>query len=219
MNKKWQTIEEKLKKFPYYTKQNLSLVLEKDNFSLDYWIKKLIRQDILIPVKKGVYVSFYYLDKIKEEGFLNLYLQKLANFLRQPSYISLETALSSYGLIPEESFNITSITLKSTRVYKNKLAIFFYRNIKKELFLGFNKENLNLPIQRATKAKALFDYLYLKKFNNIKEIEYFLKEKGRINWFIFDKRDKKEFDQYVKISQSKKMILISKIISLIIKNG
>jgi len=219
MNKKWQAIEEKLKKFPYYTKQNLSLVLEKDNFSLDYWIKKLIRQDILIPVKKGVYVSFYYLDKIKEEGFLNLYLQQMANFLRQPSYISLETALSSYGLIPEESFNITSITLKSTRVYKNKLAIFFYRNIKKELFLGFNKENFSLPIQRATKAKALFDYLYLKKFNNVKEIEYFLKETGRINWFVFNKDDKKEFDQYVKISQSKKMVFISKIISLIIKNG
>jgi len=219
MIKKWQQIEEKLKKLPYYTKQNLSLILEKDSFSLDYWLKKLIKEKILIPIKKGVYASSYYVNDIKEKGFFDLYLKKLANFLRQPSYISLETALSYYGLIPEESFNITSITLKSTRFYKSNLATFFYRNIKKELFFGFDEKKAVFFVKIATKAKALFDYLYLKKFNTVKQYELFLKETGRINWFVFNKDDKKEFDQYVKVSQSKKMNQISKIISLVMKNG
>lgn len=219
MNKRELILMEQLSKLPYYTKQNLSLVLKKDGFSLDYWIKKLVRDEILIPIKKGFYTSSFYLNEIKEKGFLDLYRQQLANVLRQPSYVSLESALSFYGLIPEETFNITSITLKSTRTYKNKLGTFIYRNIKKELFLGYNQIKKIDPISRATKAKALFDWLYLKKFNGKKAIESFLQNEGRINWFIFSHKEKEEFDQYVKISGSKKMIFISEIINLLIKNG
>lgn len=210
---------EQLSQFPYYTKQNLSLILKKDSFSLDYWIKKLISDQILIPLKKGVYSSVFYINTIKEKGLFDSYLQNLANVLRQPSYISLETVLSYYGLIPEESFNITSITLKSTRIYKNQLATFIYRNIKKELFLGFSEPMVKNSIIRATKAKALFDWLYLKKFANSKELEIFLLDKGRINWFAFSKKDKMEFNDYVKISSSKKMEVISKIIDSQIKYG
>lgn len=210
---------EQLSQFPYYTKQNLSLILKKDSFSLDYWIKKLISDQILIPLKKGVYSSVFYVNSIKEKGLFDFYLQNLANVLRQPSYISLETALSYYGLIPEESFNITSITLKSTRIYKNQLGTFIYRNIKKELFLGFSVPMVKNSITRATKAKALFDWLYLKKFANSKELETFLLDKGRINWFAFSKKDKMEFNDYVKISASKKMEVISKIIDSQIKYG
>lgn len=219
MNKSELILMEQLSKFPYYTKQNLSLILKKDGFSLDYWIKKLVRDEILISLKKGFYTSSFYLNKIKEKGFLDIYRQELANVLRRPSYISLESALSFYGLIPEETFNITSITLKSTRTYKNKMGTFIYRNIKKELFLGYNQIKKNDLVSRATKAKALFDWLYLKKFNSKDEIKNFLQNEGRINWFIFGRKEKKEFDQYVKISQSKKMILTSEVINLLTSNG
>lgn len=219
MNKNELILMEQLSKFPYYTKQNLSLVLKKDGFSLDYWIKKLVRDGILIPLKKGFYTSSFYLNEIKKKGFLDLYRQELANVLRRPSYVSLESALSFYGLIPEETFNITSITLKSTRTYKNSLGTFIYRNIKKELFLGYNKITETNLIYRATKAKALFDWLYLKKFDGKEAMKNFLQNKGRINWFNFSREEKEEFDQYVKISQSKKMILISVIINSLIKNG
>lgn len=205
------------KQFPYYTKQNLGLIFGKKGYNLDYLIKKLLQEKILIPLKKGVYSSSFYLEEIKEKGLYDLYLQQLANVLREPSYISLESALSYYGLIPEESFNITSITIKSSRIYKSPLTLFIYRNIKSNLFIGFNQKNETNPIQRATKAKALFDYLYLKKFNNKEEMEFFLEEKGRFNWFIFGKDDFKEFEQYVKISKSKKMAKIFRIINLLIK--
>lgn len=216
MKKDWQRIENYLTQFPYYTKQNLSLIFNKNNDTYDYWVKKLIKEEILIPLKKGFYTTSYYLNQVKKEGSLLNYLKKLANILRQPSYISLETALSYYNLIPESAFNITSITLKSTRVYKNTLAIFIYRNIKRDLFFGFNFIN---NFQIASKAKALFDYLYLKKFNDINQIEYFLRQESRINWFELTKKDFKEFNQYVYISESNKMKTVSKIISLIIKNG
>lgn len=216
MKKDWQKIENYLTQFPYYTKQNLSLIFNKKDYAYDYWIKKLIKEEILIPLKKGFYITSYYLNQVKKEGLLLNYFKQLANILRQPSYISLETALSYYNLIPESTFNITSITLKSTRVYKNTLAIFIYRNIKRELFFGFN---LIDNFQIASKAKALFDYLYLKKFNDINQTEYFLKQESRINWLELTKNDFKEFNQYVNLSKSIKMKKISKIISLLIDNG
>ncbi len=215
MKKDWQKIENYLTQFPYYTKQNLSLIFNKNYYAYNYWIKKLIKEGILIPLKKGFYITSYYLNQVKKDGSLLSYLKQLANIIRQPSYLSLETALSYYNLIPESTFNITSLTLKSTRIYKNKIAIFIYRNIKKELFIGFN---LIDNFQIATKAKALFDYLYLKKFNGINQTEYFLRQESRINWMELMKNDFKEFNQYVDISKSKKMKTISKIISSLIEN-
>ena len=39
----------------------------------------------------------------------------IANFLYQPSYISLESALSFYGIITGFAYQITSITIKKPR--------------------------------------------------------------------------------------------------------
>ena len=39
----------------------------------------------------------------------------IANKLYQPSYVSLETALSHYGVIPETVYATTSITTKASR--------------------------------------------------------------------------------------------------------
>ncbi len=212
-------LSEVLSIFPYYTKQNLGLALGKEGFTLDYEIKKLIKAGILIPLKKGFYTSYFYLEKVKDKNLFEIYLQQLANVLREPSYISLETALSYYGLIPEESFAITSITLKSTRIYKNKLATFIYRNIKKELFLGFKEFSSDVKVKRASKSKALFDYLYLRRFKTKKQIEEFLKNNLRLNWFVLKKEDIEEFWEYVKLSNSEKMAFIGKVINYLYKQN
>ena len=207
-----------LSQFPYYTKQNLGLALGKDGYNLDYWIKQLIKEEVLIPLKKGVYASAYYIQQIKDENpaFFDLYLQQLANTLCQPSYISLEYALSYYDLIPEASYTITSITTKSTRTYKNKLATFTYRNLKTSLFTGYQLQTPN-SIQRATQAKALFDYLYLKKFANKTDAKNFLLERSRINWdwFLSNPKNIKEFNFYVNLSGSKKMKFVAQVIKSI----
>ena len=136
-----------------------------------------------------------------------LYFEYIANVLREPSYISGEYVLSNEGLIPESVFSITSITRKTTRKYQNFLGSFIYKNIKSELFLGFiEKKWLDKTIYIASKAKALFDYFYLKRMDNIRTSVL----DARINWDSFAGGDINEFGKYVKLSGSKKMLRVLK---------
>ncbi len=82
---------------------------------------------------------------------------QLANFLYSPSYISLESALSFYGIITQFPYQITSITPKKTKIIKTLNKEFSYSHIKPQLFFGYEKKDKFLI---ALPEKALFDYLY-----------------------------------------------------------
>lgn len=199
---------EQLKKVPYISKQNLGLILEKEDENLNYWVKKLISDKTLIPLKKGLYISRYYYDIISEIGPFERenYLIYLANSIRQPSYVSLEYVLSKGGLLPESSFSITSITLKSTREYVTDIGTFYYKNIKREFFYGYKiKQFKDKQIREASIAKALFDFFYLRTFKSEAEIQEFITVSGRFNWDILNKSDKRQLADFIITAQSKKM--------------
>lgn len=207
-----------LKQAPYYTKKNLALSLDKEGDDLDYWIKKLLREKILIPLKKGLYISSYYKDLASQNPQeYNSYLEYLANIIRLPSYVSLEYVLSKYSLIPEAAFIMTSVTEKSSRRYLSDITLFNYRSIKKELFFGYNLLDFrDKKVKVASLAKALFDYLYLKKTTSLKDMESYLFQEARINWEVLLKRDKEEFKTIIKISSSSKM---ESIVNILEKEG
>lgn len=205
-----------LKQLPYFTKQNLPLALNKEGEDLNYWIKKLTKERLLVPLKKGFYISPYYQETIiRDPKQSEIYWVYLANVLRAPSYVSLEYVLSKYNLIPEAVFAITSVTLKSSRKYSFQGGTFIYRNIKMELWGGYQLMVLRgtgITARIAYPYKALFDFLYLKKFSSEEEIRGYLLEEGRINWSVLTSADKKNFVKAVKDSSSKKMEIILKIL-------
>ena len=86
-------------------------------------------------------------------------LLAIANKIYRPSYISFETAMSYYRLIPESVYMITSASTRRTSVFETPVARFSYRTIKPALFFGYTL----LPggIKMAFMEKALLDYLYL----------------------------------------------------------
>ncbi len=92
--------------------------------------------------------------KIKDEAGLF----STANRIYSPSYISLESAFSYYGWIPEGVFTITSITTQKTAFFSSELGAFKYTNLKKSLFFGFEFPG-NFSI--AEPEKALLDFIYL----------------------------------------------------------
>jgi hypothetical protein len=198
-----------VKQLPYFTKQNLGLALEKEGEDLNYWIKKLTKEKLITPLKKGFYISSYYQDAtVGNPEQSELYWVYLANALRSPSYVSLEYVLSKYNIIPESAFALTSITLKSSRVYTSEKATFIYRNIKRQLYDGYQFlvfGNTGLTVRMAYPYKALFDFLYLKKFASEENMrEYVLKE-GRINWDVLNKQSKADFFKLAAKSDSPKM--------------
>jgi predicted transcriptional regulator of viral defense system len=90
------------------------------------------------------------------------YLFFAANELYSPSYISLESALSWYGFIPEGVFQVTSCSSRKTQSFGTPLGSFSYRHIKPALFFGYRLEEWNNHhFAIAEPEKTVIDYLYL----------------------------------------------------------
>ena len=83
-------------------------------------INELVKNGDLTTIKKGLYIPGPKMNMLKPEPFL------VANHLRGPSYVSLDTALSYWGLIPERVYEISSVTIKSATIYKTPMGRFSY---------------------------------------------------------------------------------------------
>lgn len=198
--------QRELESLPYFNKKTAEFLIGKKGRNLDKKISQLKKKDYLRNLKKGLYVTTHFIDQVDKASFV----EYIANILRYPSYLSLEYVLAKEGIIPEGVNVITSVTLKSPRVFTNFLGTFLYRNIKPSLFFGF-KEKLfaDKKIFVASKAKALFDFLYLKKMANLKQ--EILKDL-RLNWEVFGPSDWQDFKKFVFTSGSFKMKKIYQIL-------
>lgn len=106
----------------------------------------------------------------------------LAHLLYQPSYISAESALHYYGIIPDIPQAVTSITVTTSKRIKSSLGLFLYSKVKRELFFGYN--TISSPGSThsffiAQKEKALLDYLYLRKIKDIRDARLHIDD---FNW-------------------------------------
>lgn len=131
-------------------------------------ISRWQKDGFLIKIKQGFYT---FTDQKIDDYFLFL----IANKIYEPSYISLEKALKYYGLIPEEIFQITSVSTKKTNTFNNPVGSFSYRHIKESLFWGYHFiSNSNQKVLIADAEKAILDYIYLhfelKTENDFKEL-------------------------------------------------
>lgn len=89
-------------------------------------------------------------------------LFKIANRIYLPSYISLESALSYYHLIPESVYGITSISTRKTYHFRTSIGEFIYRTLKPPLFFGYDLIKFQEKyLKMACIEKALLDYFYL----------------------------------------------------------
>ncbi|MBN1404893.1 MAG: hypothetical protein JW946_00045 [Candidatus Omnitrophica bacterium] len=122
---------------------------------------------LLIQLRRGVFLLN------ERERKINPSRLYIANQLYAPSYISMEYALSYYGLIPERTNDLTSITTKKTFSITNPAGTFNYQHIKPAAFRGFKvlKDEAGLSFFIAEPEKAIVDFLYLnlRKLNTCDE--------------------------------------------------
>jgi predicted transcriptional regulator of viral defense system len=125
--------------------------------NLGHWV----RQGYLIRLRQG----YYAFPEYKESTDFTLYF---ANTIYKPSYISLHTALSFYGIIPESVPEITSVTTLKTITFSNDFGEYSYKNIRPELMFGYDLRDMEggRRIMLATPEKAIIDLLYLYPFYN-----------------------------------------------------
>ena len=86
-------------------------------------INDLLRQGVIIRVKKGLYV---FGDGRRRHPYSK---ELLANLVYGPSYVSLDSALAFHGLIPERVEALTSVTPNRARRFATPVGLFTFRRI------------------------------------------------------------------------------------------
>ncbi len=111
----------------------------------------------LYQLRRGVYALAPPFRKVKAHPFV------VANTLVRGSYVSLQSALAHYGMIPEFVPLTTSITTGRPARWDTPLGSFDYRHVKAGWFHGYALLDLGARQSAfvATPEKALLDLIYL----------------------------------------------------------
>lgn len=175
-------------------------------------VSELEKSGKIIRLKKGLYVV-----SPAESGRL-LSPELIANHLYGPSYVSMESALRYYGLIPEQVYAIQSVTTKHSRNFQNMLGTFEYTQCHKEYFaVGIQQESKEaVQFLIATPEKALCDLIIHTpnlKLRYRKELLSYLDEDIRLDMEAFFKMNADIFEQCVRYG--KKKTIVSNILYLL----
>ena len=164
------------------------------------------KKNNIIKLRRGLYETDKYADPLR-----------LANYISSPSYISYETALAYYGMIPERVYLIKSATYckNKRKFYENFFGRFYYHDINKNAYPhGVVIEEIDgAKVQIASREKALLDLISkISPRRNEKEIQDLLFDDLRINEEIFDELDKKKMIELCDLYNSTSLKLLKKYI-------
>ena len=131
------------------------------------WEKDFDRNNLTRWCRRGLLVKlrnqYYAFPEYRQVPDFSRYV---ANRIYSPSYISLHSALSFYGMIPEEVVQLTSVTTLKTARFENDFGTFHYQNVKTPFYFGFEIKTMQSGrgLLFATPEKALLDLLYLNPY-------------------------------------------------------
>lgn len=157
-------------------------------------------------VKKG------YIAKLRQDWYAFSELQRepdmarfIAGKIYSPSYISLHSALSIYGIIPEAVTQITCVTTSRPTSYNNSFGQFHYKTIKSELFFGYKQVSLNRggSYLIAEPEKAIVDLLYLYPQFNTADA---MRELRFDEWWTQDELNLDKLTEYANKTSKKALI-------------
>ncbi|QTE22299.1 type IV toxin-antitoxin system AbiEi family antitoxin domain-containing protein [Polaribacter cellanae] len=166
-------------------------------------ISELIKNEELISIRRGLYIAGPETDLPTPEPFL------IANHLRGPSYVSLESALSYWNIIPERAYEISSVTIKSSKLYKTPVGRFSYKQLKTPYYSYGIKNVQYSPKQTiliASPEKALCDKIVLTpKINlrSVKQTQEFLMEDLRIDSDVLNTLNTKIIELWIENAPKK----------------
>jgi predicted transcriptional regulator of viral defense system len=120
-------------------------------------LSRWVRAGRLYLLRRGLYALAPPFQKVRPHPFV------IANRLVRGSYVSLQSALEHYHLIPEYVPVVTSVATQRPGRWDTPLGTFLFRHLKPQLLHGYGLIDLGGG-QRAfvaTPEKALLDLVYL----------------------------------------------------------
>jgi predicted transcriptional regulator of viral defense system len=183
----------------------------------DEKVSELERKGLVIRIKRDLYVVS---QKVHNQEISS---ELVANHLYGPSYVSLESALAYYGLIPERVFSMRSVCMKSRKQYKTPIGHFEYVKVPEKYYpVGVNQEIIDnsYSFLIATPEKALCDKIIATqnlRIQSVRAMSEYLEEDLRFemsvlssfNVDIIEKciefgKKKSELTQLLKLLQNEK---------------
>ncbi|MBN1273443.1 MAG: type IV toxin-antitoxin system AbiEi family antitoxin domain-containing protein [Candidatus Aminicenantes bacterium] len=170
-------------------------------------LSRWVESGKLVQVRRGLYALSERYRKTDPHPFY------IANRTKRASYVSLQSALEHYSLIPEYVPAVTSVTTGRPQTFETPLGNFIFRHIKKELFFNYILEELTTgqSVFIATPEKALLDLLYLTPGS---DDPVYLKELRLQN---IENLNIKRFQEIARRAGSPKLIRASKILENLVK--
>lgn len=144
-------------------------------------ISELAKAGMLTILKNGLYIPMGKRGLYVTEPFL------IANHLWGPSYVSVESALSHWGFIPERVYEIASMTTKTSKKYETAIGRFTYRHLVKPYY-SFGIKQVTLKEKQvamiASPEKAICDKIIITQglfLRSTKQVKEFLVEDMRMD--------------------------------------
>lgn len=171
-------------------------------------ISRWVNDGKVIRLHKGLYTLAEPYRKTDCQPF------NIANSLKKASYVSLQSALSWHGIIPEYVPSVTCVTTDRPQTIETPLARFEFRHISNKLFWGYQQTILKQEQSTfiATPEKALLDLVYLTPGSDSMQ---FLKELRLQN---FEKINIAVLNQFTEKFQSPKIKRATSMIEEILKS-
>lgn len=168
-------------------------------------IAQLEKTGQLIRLKRGMYV----VSSILSGKILSTEL--IANHIYGPSYVSMESALRFYGLIPESVHIVRSMTLKRSRNFENTISRFEYLHAPSNYYpIGIKQvRQNNYTFLIASPEKALCDliaYTHQLRLRFVTSMLQYLEDDLRLDMEQFYKMDINIFRECAKVSKKQKDI-------------
>jgi len=191
--------KKKVKELPYFETKELRLILGSDFTSTTLVnLKNWVNKNYLIMLRRGLYAIAEELDDVD--------LMAFATKIYQPSYVSMEMALSFYGIIPEAVFTVTSVTTRKTKEFRIVKGNFSYQKIKKVAFGGYETKKIGkISFNLALPEKAIVDFLYLNRNILNGQAEQFSEYRFNEDF----KYDAKKMLDFAKAFQNKKVLFLT----------
>jgi len=152
---KFDELRKLIRKNPIFTFEDVLMLFPDENYAnVKLLLHNWTRIGKLTRIKKGLYC----LTDI--DVFDNYFF---AAFIYSPAYISLESALNYYGIIPDIPQEVVSVTTNNTQEFNTVKGVYLFRRISNRLFYSFKKVQKGpLFYLIAEREKAVLDYLYYK---------------------------------------------------------
>ena len=186
----------------YFTKDSLRAISTDSNLTISMNIHRWKKSKDIVVFKNGIYATK---DSYKKNSMKEGYYKFISSILLEPSYISLATVLSEHDILTEGVYNVTAVTTKLPVRYSD--GKYSYRQITEKLFCGYKIRYFDeCEYYEATKAKALFDYIYYRRHRIDTDVN--VVEDLRLKLELFTKKDFKEMRTYANIVSSDKLLKI-----------